>query len=411
MKLLRLALGSLMERKMRSLLTMLGIIIGVASVYAMLVIGNGARDQIMESLGGINSRSVSLSPDWSGGRASNRRPWRPFTESDVSAMRDMRGVEAVSGQVSQNESVVVPGTDWQSEIRGVDQDHLIANDIKLDYGRNIIPEDLEFSRTVAVLGSSVTKRLFGESYPVGATVVIKRVPFEVVGVLEEYEPAWSRGNDPNDFIIIPRTTMRARISGDNWLVKNHVENIQIVAYEPEALKDIELEVDAILRRSRNLSTADAPDFRIFNFSANRQQRAQGQRMFTILLASIGTITLVVGGVGVMNIMLVSVTERTREIGLRMSVGARGSDILLQFLVEALVLCAIGGFIGLALGYGAGEFAERSSQVGGDTVLAIRHSVPTAILAMGSALATGLIFGFLPARRASQLNPVEALRHE
>jgi putative ABC transport system permease protein len=411
MKLLKLALNSLLERKMRSLLTMLGIIIGVAAVYAMLVIGNGAKDQIMDSLGGINSRSISLNPNWTQGRASNRKPYRRFTESDVEQIRGIRGAEAVSGMVSSSESVVVPGTDSQSDIRGTDQDYLAANDMTLTSGRNLRPEDLEFSGTVAILGSSAAERLFGKSYPIGATVVIKRIPFEVIGVLDTYEAQWSRGNDENDFIVIPRTTMRARISGDDWLVKNKVDSIQVVGETTESLTFIETEVDSILRRSRNLSAADAPDFRIFNFSANRQQRAEGQQMFTILLASIGVITLVVGGVGVMNIMLVSVAERTREIGLRMSVGARGSDILLQFLVEALVLCAIGGAIGLALGYGAGEFAERSSNVGNEAVLKIRHSAPTAMLAFGSALFTGVVFGFLPARRASRLNPVEALRHE
>lgn len=411
MRLLRLALGSLMERKVRSLLTMLGIIIGVAAVYAMLAIGNGARDEIMDSLGGINARSISLSPNWTRGRASTSRPYRRFTESDVAQMRDIPGVEAVSGQVNASQPVVVPGTDITAEIRGTDSDHLVANDMSLSVGRMLDPSDLEFSRTVAVLGSSAADSLFGDSYAVGATIVIKRVQFEVIGVLDEYEPSWFRGNDPNNFIVIPRSTMRSRIVGDDWLVRKKVDSIQIVGEDSEALTLIEQEVDSILRRSRNLSLADAPDFRIFNFSANRQQAAQGQRIFTILLASMGTISLIVGGVGVMNIMLVSVTERTREIGLRMSVGARGGDILRQFLVEALVLCAIGGMIGLAIGYGASEFAESASNVGNDALLKIRHSVSTATLAFGSALVTGVLFGFLPARRASRLNPVEALRHE
>jgi putative ABC transport system permease protein len=377
----------------------------------MLAIGNGARDEIMSNLGGISSRSISLSPDWSRGRASNRRPYRRFTETDVEQMRGIPGAEAVSGLVSQSQPVVVPGTDLQLDIRGTDEDYLTTNDMSLTVGRNLQPEDLEFSRTVAVLGSSAVEKLFGESYPIGATVVIKRVQFEVIGVLEKYEPQWFGGGDPNDFILIPRSTMRARISGDDWLVKKNVERIQIVGDTSESLTRIESEVDSILRRSRNLSAADAPDFRIFNFSANRQQAAEGMQIFTILLASMGTISLIVGGVGVMNIMLVSVAERTREIGLRMSVGARGSDILRQFLVEALVLCAIGGLIGLVIGYGASEFAERSSNVGNEALLKVRHSAPTALLAFGSALFTGVTFGFLPAQRASRLNPVEALRHE
>ena len=411
MRLLRTAFGSLMERKVRSLLTMLGIIIGVAAVYAMLAIGNGARAEIMENLGGINTRTISLSPDWSGGRASNRRPWRPFTEDDINAIRDIPGVESVSGHMSGSKPIVVPGTDWESDIRGTDQDYVLTNDIPLAIGRNLLPEDLDFSRTVAVLGKTTAERLFPKAYPIGAMVVIDKVPFEVVGVLDEYEPGWSGGRDANDFVLVPRTTARSRLLGGNWLVRDNITTIRIVGEDSEALTGIEVGVDGILRRSRNLSAADAPDFRIFNFSANRQQAAQGQQIFTILLASMGSIALIVGGVGVMNIMLVSVAERTREIGLRMSVGARRSDILRQFLVEAIVLCSLGGLIGLALGYGASEFAASQAQVGGEQLINIKHTVPTAALAFGSALFTGVVFGFLPARRASRLNPVEALRHD
>ena len=411
MRLLRTAFSSLLERKVRSLLTMLGIIIGVAAVYAMLAIGNGARAEIMESLGGINTRTISLSPDWTGGRASNRRPWRPFTEDDVAQIRGLPGVEAVSGHMSGAKPIVVPGTDWESDIRGTDQDYILTNDIPLALGRNLLPEDLDFSRTVAVLGKTTAERLFPKAYPIGATVVIDKVPFEVVGVLDEYEPGWSGGRDANDFVLVPRTTARSRLLGGNWLVRDNITQIRIVGDTSDALTGIEVGVDGILRRSRNLSSADAPDFRIFNFSANRQQAAEGQRVFTILLAAMGTISLIVGGVGVMNIMLVSVAERTREIGLRMSVGARRSDILRQFLVEAVVLCSLGGLIGLAVGYGASEFAAAQSEVGGEQQINIAHTVPTALLAFGSALFTGVVFGFLPARRASRLNPVEALRHD
>ena len=412
MKLIGLAFSSLLERKMRSLLTMLGIIIGVSAVYAMLAIGNGARDKILESLGGINTRSISMSPDWSRGRASNRRPWRPFTEADIMDMRAIPGTEAVSGIVDSNRPVVVPGTDWQSDIRGTDWDYIATQDMTLRDGRNLTSGDLEFSKTVAILGSSTAERLFQKNYPIGQSVVIDRVPFEVVGVLEEYESTgWSNGRDANDFILVPRTTMRARISGDNYYVRNQVQSIRILGRTPESLSRIETEIKTIMLRSRNLSIADAPDYRIFNFSANRQQRAEGDKIFTILLASMGGIALLVGGVGVMNIMLVSVAERTREIGIRMSVGARQADILRQFLMEALVLCALGGVIGLAIGYGASEFAESMSAVGNETKLTVRHSLATALLAFGSALFTGVTFGFLPARRASLLNPVEALRHE
>jgi putative ABC transport system permease protein len=327
-------------------------------------------------------------------------------------MRAIPGTEAVAGVVNSNRSVVVPGTDWQSDIVGTDADYIATQDMKLAAGRNLTSGDLEFSKTVAVLGKSTAERLFQKNYPIGETIVIDRVPFEVVGLLEEYETTgWSRGNDVNDFILVPRTTMRARISGDNYYVRNQVQSIRVLGRTPESLSTIENEIKNILLRSRNLSIADAPDYRIFNFSANRQQAAEGAKIFTILLASMGAISLLVGGVGVMNIMLVSVAERTREIGIRMSVGARRADILRQFLMEALVLCAIGGAVGLAIGYGASELAEGASAVGNEALLKVRHTMPTALLAFGSALFTGVTFGFLPARRASLLNPVEALRHE
>ena len=411
MRLLRLAFGSLLERKVRSLLTMLGIIIGVASVYAMLAIGNGAQKKIMEDFGGVNSRSISIFPDWSGGRASNRRPWRPFTESDLAAIGELPGVEAATGDLDQQYSIVTPSTDWQANVRGTDGNYKVAQDMTILRGRDIDATDLANSRTVAVLGKTTAKTLFGGSYPIGETIKIQQIPFEVIGVMDEYEPSWSGGQDPNNFVHIPRSTMRARLMGDHYLARNQVRGIRILGETTEALDGIEDGVDFILRRSRGLSTADAPDFRIFNFSANRQQAAEGSRVFTVLLAAMGTISLVVGGVGVMNIMLVSVAERTREIGLRMSVGARGSDILKQFLVEAIVLCSLGGLVGLGLGYAASQFAQGASEVGGEAVFEVIHTVPTAVLAFGSALVTGVLFGFLPARRASRLNPVEALRHE
>ncbi|MEM9600439.1 MAG: FtsX-like permease family protein, partial [Pseudomonadota bacterium] len=213
------------------------------------------------------------------------------------------------------------------------------------------------------------------------------------------------GRDRDNFVLVPRSTLRDRLVGGDYLVRNHVDQFRIVGENQQVLDRIESDIDAILRRSRGLSTADAPDFRVLNFSANRQQFADTQRTLSILLFTMGAVSLVVGGVGVMNIMLVSVSERTREIGLRMSVGARQSDVLAQFLTEALLICILSGLIGLGIGYGI------SQQDFGGEDLEMVFSLDNALLAFGSAALVGMIFGFLPAFRASRLNPVEALRSE
>jgi putative ABC transport system permease protein len=411
MTLLRLALSSLMERKVRSLLTMLGIIIGVASVFAMLAIGNGAKAQILEGFDGLGTRTVSLSPIWQGQRRSQSRPYRRFNEADLRELAALPNVEAISGRVQREEVAVVPGADWATDIVGTDENYLFTEEMEIRHGRNLDPSDHEFGRTVAVIGSAAAKRLFGESFPVGQTVSIKKVPFEIVGLIEEKDAGISWGGDPNDIILVPRSTARNRLFGNDWLVRNQIDSIRMVATSRGAVNQMQSNIDAVLRRSRGLSPADAPDFRAFNSAQAQEQRASAGRVFTILLASMGAISLLVGGVGVMNIMLVSVTERTREIGLRMSVGARRGDILKQFLVEAIVLCGLGGLVGLVLGFGASKLAENASVQNGEALLKTVTDAPTALLAFGSAVLIGVLFGFLPARRASRLNPVEALRHE
>ena len=411
MTLLRLALGSLMERTVRSLLTMLGIIIGVASVFAMLAIGNGARAEILSRFDGLGVRTVSLSPVWQGARRSQSRPYRRFSESDMSELAALPDVEFITGQVSRTEVTTSANAEWQTQVIGTDSNHIRAGEMEMAHGRNLSPADHEFSRTVVVLGSAAANRLFGNSFPVGETISIRKVPFEVIGVIAEKDGGFSWRGDPNDIALIPRSTARKRLFGNDWLVRNQVDSISVIAKDREDVGQLQNNIDAVLRRSRKLSPADAPDFQARNSAEAQEQAAGTGRIFTILLAAMGTISLVVGGVGVMNIMLVSVTERTREIGLRMSVGARRSDILRQFLVEAIVLCGIGGVIGLAVGFGASQFAERASVQNGEAVLKTIADVPTAVLAFGSAVFIGVLFGFLPARRASRLNPVEALRHE
>ncbi len=402
---LSLALGSLMERPLRTALTMLGIIIGVASVYVVLSIGEGTRQKILEDIDSVQGRSISIHPDWSRGRASQRRPWKPFTESDVLDMQSIRGVYAATGEMSREYSIVSETSDWRANVSGIDPEYMTAKDITMARGRAISQTDLDRRSTVAVIGPSVLRSLFRGQNPIGQRIKIQNIPFEVVGITAETDATAWNGRDANNFVLIPRPTARARLFGDNYLVRNSVNSLIVVGETQAGLANVENEINYLLRRSRGLTPDEAPDFRIFNFSANRQAYAKTQRTLSILLATMGTVSLIVGGVGVMNIMLVSVTERTREIGLRMAIGARGSDIMGQFLTEAILLSMLSGFLGLALGYGISQLS-----LGSDDIEMV-FSPQIAVLSFGSALLVGVVFGFLPAQRASRLNPIEALRHE
>lgn len=405
-RLVRNAFGSLLEHPLRTLLTMLGIIIGVAAVYVMLAIGEGAEKKILESLDGPQARTITVFPDWTRGRSSQRRPYRRLNEDDLREIRNLPGVEAATGWLRQDYTIITDATDWSSNVRGADEDHVFAWDLTLEEGRAITKSDVERKETVAVLGQSVIKNVFGNQYPIGSKIKVGNVPFTVIGTLSAApEEGWSGGQDRDNFILVPRSTLRDRLVGGDYLVRNHIDRFRIVGENQQVLDRIESDIDAILRRSRGLSTADAPDFRVLNFSANRQQFADTQRTLSILLFTMGAVSLVVGGVGVMNIMLVSVSERTREIGLRMSVGARQMDVLAQFLTEALLICVLSGLIGLGIGYGVSQLEILGED------LEMVFAADNAILAFGSAALIGMIFGFLPAFRASRLNPVDALRSE
>jgi len=402
-----LAISSLIEHPLRTALTALGVMLGVAAVYFMLAIGEGSKQDILDQLDSIESRSMSVYPDRRGGRSSAQRVWRPFSEDDLIRIRGIGGILGATGSLSQSVTAITEASDWTTDLHGIDLDYLKTKDIAITAGEPLSSGDLERRDTVALIGQTVRDTLFKNENPIGARIKINNIPFTVKGVLGPIEGTSWRGNDQDNLILIPRTTARNRIFGGNDLVRDYVNGIEVAATSQDALQRIEREIGEILRQTRNLKPNDPPDFRIFNFSANREQGQRAQKILGIFLASAGAIVLLVGGVGLMNIMLVSVTERTREIGLRMALGARQRDILIQFLVEAVVISFISGLMGLALAHGVAHFVAPLLPEGMKLVFA--SSI--AMLAVGTSVIVGVVFGFLPARRAARLNPIEALRHE
>lgn len=400
-----LAFSAFFDHPLRSFLTSIGIIIGVATVYAMLAIGEGTKREVEKSLNSISTRTMHVWRDWSARRQSQGRPILPFTEDDIQELRQIEGVYAATGYLmSQRLTVSTPYGDASCNFQGIDEDYLKAGDQKISLGANFSYADLEQKRPVAIISEDLKKRLFKNQNPIGEEIKVARVAFTIKGVTKKADSALSFGND-SMFVLVPLTVARERVIGGNRFVRRHVTNVKVVGETDADFKQIEKDITEVLRRSRNIRTDAPSDFRVFTSRGWREKMAKSSKTIGMFLATIGAISLVVGGVGVMNIMLVSVSERTREIGLRMALGAKKANILWQFLTEALFLCVFSGIIGLGLGYGLSKIVTSSQKIELD------FSLPVALIAFGSALVTGLVFGALPAIRAAKLNPIEALRHE
>jgi len=405
MKILNILLSAfraLQRNKMRSFLTMLGIIIGVAAVIAMLAIGQGAEYSVKQQIAALGTNVLMVFPgaQQQAGVRTAAGSATTLTEDDALAIaRECPAVQYLSPGAMAGGQVIAGNLNWSTGIQGVGADYLEIREWPIEYGDFFTDQDVKAAAKVCILGKTVADNLFPESSPVDQTIRIRNVPFKVVGVLTK-KGQNAMGQDQDDVIIAPYTTVIRRLS--------HWPNLRFILVSATSLQNIstaQTQISELLRMRHKIQPYDPDDFTIRNQTDLAATATATTDILTILLASIASVSLLVGGIGIMNIMLVSVTERTREIGIRMSIGARSRDILTQFLIEALVLSLLGGIIGIVFG------------VVGSSVISSFAKWPTIVtafsivLSFGFSIAIGIFFGFYPARKAALLNPIDALRYE
>ena len=401
------ALRSIRTNSLRSVLTTLGIIIGVGAVIIMVSVGNGAKakiNKLIESIG-ANIMMVTGGSSRGGGIRRGAGSLPTLTEDDAwTIQKEISSVIVAAPSVSGSVQVVKGNMNWATSARGITSEYITAREWKVKNGRFFEPSELKRSAKVALLGKTVVDNLFFDQDPVGQTIRIKKVPFLVIGVLSP-KGQTGHGRDQDDVVMIPLTTAKKRILGGRRLSGKLVSNIVVKARSAEEVPQTEEQVKELLRQRHRIRPGQEDDFRVRNLAEIMSTRADSSKAMNLLLMSVASISLMVGGIGIMNIMLVSVTERTREIGLRMAVGATGGDIMSQFLIESVGLSLIGGLIGAILGIGGSlamsAFSQWQAIIDPKSVL----------LAFCFSAAVGIFFGFYPAHKASLLNPIEALRHE
>ena len=396
-----MAWASLIANKMRSILTMLGIIIGVAAVIALVSIGNGVKQDIQNSISSLGSNLLMVMPG--APRTPGVRPsqgsMKSLKVSDYQALSKLDGVKAASPYTANSYVSIYQSKNWTTTVSGVSSNFQDVNNWTMAEGRFISSNNVENRERVAVVGQTVVKNLFAGEDPVGKEIRVKNIPFRVIGVLKS-KGNGTMGNDQDDTVLIPYTTSMERVEGIDYL-----RRVYVVAKDDEGIDRLQADIENLLRVRHNIKDTNLDDFNIQNMKSIMETVAQTTGTFTLFLGAVAAISLVVGGIGIMNIMLVSVTERTREIGVRKALGATYSVIVTQFLIEAVVISLIGGFIGIAFGIGASKVIGMVS--GMSTVV----SVPTIIMSFAFSMAIGLIFGIYPARKAAKLNPIDALHYE
>jgi putative ABC transport system permease protein len=403
----QIAFRALRVNKLRSGLTMLGIIIGVAAVIAMVAVGSGATARIQEQIQSIGSNMIMVIPGsiTSSGIRLGAGNAVTLTQDDAKAIAAECPAVAAVAPVSRGGAQVVYGNNnWATSIQGTTPDYLAIRDNQIAEGQSFTQQDVDSDAKVAVLGKTVVDNLFGGSDPIGQVIRVKNVPFTVVGTLAPKGQS-PMGQDQDDVILLPISTAKKKVLGVNQANAASVGSILVQARDGSLMSQAEEQTRALLRQRHRLQPNQEDDFTVRNLEEVFSAQESSARVMSILLASIASVSLIVGGIGIMNIMLVSVTERTREIGLRQAVGAKTKDILTQFLVEAVTLSLVGGVIGIVLGGAASALISHFAQW--NTLVS-----PTAILmAFAFSAFVGIFFGYYPARKAAFLDPIEALRYE
>jgi putative ABC transport system permease protein len=397
-----IALDGLKANKLRAFLTMLGIIIGVGAVIAMVSIGMGVRQKVESSIAGLGSNLIIVMPGAmtpSGVRLAAGSS-TTLTNADAQAIsREIAGVSAVAPSVQRSYQLVYGNQNWTTNVLGTTPEYLEVRNFAVGAGTIFSSKDIDTRARVAVIGQTVADNLFGEFSPLGQTIRINMAPFRVIGVLEAKGQS-SMGQDQDDIVIVPLTTAQERLLGVTWL-----QNISVQAESPDVIDQVQEDITTLLRTRHRLAAGVPDNFTVRNLAAVMATAQETTSTITLLLGNIAAISLVVGGIGIMNIMLVSVTERTREIGIRKALGATFNNILLQFLIEAIVIGVTGGLIGIGVGM-AGSYAI-SYFAGWNTVV----SPISIIIAFVFSVLIGVCFGLYPARKAALLDPIEALRYE
>jgi len=399
---LEVALISLSRNKMRSFLTMLGIIIGVGAVIAMMAVGNGAQQSIKDQIASLGTNVILVFPGSTNqsGVRTGMGTATSLTEQDIEAIRTQcPSVALITPSLRTGSQVIYQEMNWRTSIMGVNPDYFEIRSWPVSSGHYFTEADVRNATKVCVVGQTIVDNLFKGADPIGQVIRIRRMPFKIVGVLSPKGQS-AQGSDQDDVIIAPSSTVQRKMMGQFFF-----GSIMASAISEKQMDDAIRQITEVLRVQHKLQSWDENDFTVRSQTEIANAAQSTSQVLTILLASIASISLIVGGIGIMNIMLVSVTERTKEIGIRMSVGATGGNILSQFLIEAIVLSLLGGLIGVLLG---GVTSSLISRIAGWTTLVSPESV---FLAFAFSAAVGIFFGFYPARKAAQLNPIEALRYE
>lgn len=401
--LLKISWKAIVLNKMRTFLTMLGIIIGVASVIAMLAIGEGSKESIKTQISSMGSNMITIKPgtDVRGGVRLERSAMETLTLNDYEAIKkETTLLTSFSPMVNSSGQSIYGANNWPTSIYGVAPDYLKIKIWDVAEGSNFTEKEVSSAAKVAVIGQTVAENLFEEGEnPIGKMIRFNSIPLKIIGVLES-KGENTGGQDQDDVILSPYTTVQKRI-----LAITHLQSIVVSSISEEDAPNAVLEIAALLRKNHNLTTNQADDFHVISMEEMIKTFSSTSEMLTVLLVAIASISLLVGGIGIMNIMYVSVKERTREIGLRMAVGGQGSDILLQFLIEAMLISITGGIIGVSLGLGTTLFIEK--------VLHWPTSVTSSSIVISFVVCaiTGIFFGWYPAKKASSLDPITALRYE